>query len=85
MISRFPEDYTLFEVGEWDNTKGELIPLQVSVPLGINPSFSAFWNPSCFSRLLTGLFTSINTSFFKSVSVFIFFFSSSICCVVNGS
>ena len=34
MISRFPEDYTLFEVSEWDNTKGELIPLQVSVPLG---------------------------------------------------
>ena len=31
--------------------------------MGINPSFSAFWNPSCFSRLLTGLLISIKTSF----------------------
>lgn len=35
MISRHPEDYVLYEIGVFDDTKGELIPHSPLVQLGI--------------------------------------------------
>lgn len=35
MVCQFPEDYTLFEVGEWDDQTGRMYPLETPRSLGL--------------------------------------------------
>lgn len=39
MMSKHPGDYTLFQIGEFDEKKGELIPLSTKVNMGVAIEF----------------------------------------------
>lgn len=32
-FNKYPEDFTLFEIGEWDESKGRLLPYDAAIPL----------------------------------------------------
>jgi len=40
-VSRFPDDFTLFEVGSFDDDKGVMMPLSIPVNLGVASVFLA--------------------------------------------
>ena len=35
MLNKHPEDYTLFELAEWDNSTGQIIPLDTPLSCGL--------------------------------------------------
>lgn len=45
IISRHPEDFTLFEVGSFDDIKGVLLPLGAPVNLGVASVFVSRLSP----------------------------------------
>jgi hypothetical protein len=38
-IGKYPEDFALFEIGDYDDSKGELIPLKSPTPIGLAQEF----------------------------------------------